>query len=370
MSAIRAGVGLHGGAGQQFGADVAGQSRRGHDTPGDLQPVQQHADVVGVAQVVGLDPGRGRRVWSLQADAAAALREQVADMQGQPIPPGRLAPVVVQIGGQEMKLKVGPVTTEIGPHKAPRLGHVRGQLSGPVAAIGPGGADRAWHKTGRDADRQAVRCRRHDGDVQMIRQIRADLRRVMQHGDAVPRQFCRRADARQQQKLGRVHRAARQDHFSAGVQWQVAAAQAHRHGTAAVEQDAFNRGAGLDREIRPVARGGKKGAGGAVATAIALGDLKQADAVLSVAVEIGVGRESAFGAGLDKGAAHRVGVRQGTNRQRPGRTVMRPRQGCVAFQPQEQRAGAFPTPVRPGGPFPAGVIGRVAAHVDHRVDRT
>mgnify|MGYP003338728194 CR=1 FL=1 len=78
--------------------------------------------------------------------------------------------------------------------------------------------------------------------VEMVLEIAADARQIVQRLDADRLQVIGGADTRQQEKLRRVHRAATQNDLAIGARDLVAAVDhvAHAHGPVLVEDDAFD----------------------------------------------------------------------------------------------------------------------------------
>jgi hypothetical protein len=149
----------------------------------------------------------------------------------------------------------------------------------------------------------------------------------------------------------------------------AAPAVAHPDGTAALEQDLLDQHAGLEFEIRPLQHRLEERLG-----------RRQADAALLVHVEIA---DAAVVAGVEVGGAwnaHLVGSRGDGVEDRPGdahlldppfarAAVMLGVAEEVPVEPAEGRQHVVPAPALQSELAPMVVVGRLAAHRDHAVDR-
>ncbi len=204
----------------------------------------------------------------------------------------------------------------------------------------------------------------------MVDQVRADVRRVLHDRDPVPAQLLRRADPGAHQQLRRIERAGRQDHFRARVEHLDApvARDSDAGRPLAVERDAQHRRIGDHMQVRPVAAIDVR-AGDAAARAVAVRDLVEADAFLCRAVEVVVQRIAGRVRGLDESFGERIAKAQIRHRERAVRAMPRIGAARVAFRTTEIRQHVLPAPARRAELRPFVVVARVAARVDHRVDR-
>ncbi len=154
-------------------------------------------------------------------------------------------------------------------------------------------------------DRGGVAGPCRDTHREMIAQVLAHARQVLPDGDAVPGQQRRRADAGQLQQLGRVQRAAAQQHFPPGGDGarQSALAVAHACRAPSFEQDGI--GLRADAQVDPAAPYGwvQEGVGGGNPAALLDDALEVPGALLRRAVVIGVARDAELGGAGDEGFA-------------------------------------------------------------------
>ncbi len=242
-------------------------------------------------------------------------------------------------------------------------------MSSPLAlAEGPGGAEGAGQEAGGEADRLGPGGAL-DGDVEMVGKIAADLGRVVDRGDAHRLQMVAGADAGEHQEMRRADGAGGEDDLATVGQRQVAGGEADAGGAAVGEEDAPDLLVGEDRQVRAVTDGVEEGASGREAAAVLLRDLVETDALSRVGVEIGGGGVPALGPGCDEGAGERVYQPEVADGKGAAGAVMRGAEGGVAFKVKEGLADGGPVPVRPRAGGPVAVVKRMAAHVDHCVDR-
>ncbi len=182
-----------------------------------------------------------------------------------------------------------------------------------------------------------------------------------------------RADARQHQELRRVHRAARQDDLAAAARDLVAAVDhvAHAHGAVLVEDDALDQGVGDDVDVVAVAldRRPQIGAGRAPALLVALRHLVVADAVLLGAIEVVVARYAGLGAGADEAVVDLERMALLGDVQRPFSAVILVVVALVVLGLLEEGQHLAVAPALVAELAPVVVVGGVAAHIEHGVDR-
>ncbi len=145
----------------------------------------------------------------------------------------------------------------------------------------------------------------------MILQALADARQMVHQRNAELCELVLRADARQQQKLRRVHRAAAQDDLACGVNgaWLAVLAERNAGRSLPVEQNSLGQRAGDDAKVGPVAHRVQVADRGGAALAVACGCLMVTDAILLRAVEVIIARVAEFNRALDEGFADRVMLR-------------------------------------------------------------
>src|SRR6266550_4893162 len=138
---------------------------------------------------------------------------------------------------------------------------------------------------------------------------------------------------------------------------------------AVFERDARRVRVGADRQIRPPPRLSQIGAGGAPAP-LAIGRaLEGAGAFLLAIVEIVVGGEADLDRSGDEGFGQFPADRLIRNAQRSTDPVRRIGAALLVFRLLEVRQHAVPVPAGAAALPPQIVIGRVAAHIHHAVDR-
>ena len=179
------------------------------------------------------------------------------------------------------------------------------------------------------------------------------------------------ADPRLHQELRRVVGAARQDHFTRGLEAQrlVETPAFDSHGAHAVEHHPLDLQVCLDREVRPLHRRMQIRHRGAAAPSFALRQLVMADAVLRGAVEVVVTLEAGLRAGFHEGIHHGVARASFGHRQRPARAVQLGLAPLVVLGALEVRQQVVESPSRTARVAPPVVVRAVAADVHHRVGR-
>ena len=211
---------------------------------------------------------------------------------------------------------------------------------------------------------------------QVVLQVLAHAAERRPYPNAQPLQQGRVADARELQQLRRIDGAAAQDHLAAGVQaLQLAAAhRLYAHGArrvvGPVEQDAGRERGGLQRQVGALQGRAKVRHRGAPAPAPVHRHVHRAKTLLAKPVHVVGACITRLLAGRDEGLVERVAAGTGAHMQRPGVapvgvTTLGARLGAAKVR-QATRVGPFRQAVVPG---PAVVIERMAADVDHAVDR-
>ena len=282
-----------------------------------------------------------------------------------------LAPVVLEHRGDEVPLHIGRRAIGHDGPEAPRLGIGRGHHAGALAAVlddRGGHAQRALEGAA-DGD---VALGLPAGDVvDMVLEIAADRGAIEHHVDPVLLEMRGRADAGEHQDLRAIeracaqyHAAPRQQRFALATAPDLDAGDAPR-----LDHQLLDQRVSAHREVAELANRLHVSARRRPAFALALGDLVEPEAVLPLAVEIGVGAQLQRGCGIDEGVAGGVGVLLVGDEQRPARAV-------EVVTPALVRLGALEigehVVIAPAGAAlgrPVVVIPAVAADIDHRVDR-
>ena len=181
----------------------------------------------------------------------------------------------------------------------------------------------------------------------------------------------RLADAGQFQELRRVDRTGADDDLAVGAGFALLPVHRVSHADAALafEQQAFGQRIGLDRQVRPPARGVEIADGGAHPATAADRRLGHADAVLLRAVIVlGVG-DADFAGRLDQRVVERSALVAFGDLQRPvAAAVLLVRVALVAFHVAEDRQHLAVAPAAIAELRPGVIVLRLAAHEDHAVD--
>src|ERR1700730_1649081 len=205
----------------------------------------------------------------------------------------------------------------------------------------------------------------------MILQIGADAGPVEHDWNAKLLQLLRRTDAGQHHDLRRADRAGGEDDFTTAARRPRLSAlgPAHAGGTPAVEHDAFGQAAGFEPQIGAFERRLEEGTRRRPAPAALLVDVEGADAFVVAAVEVGNG----FDAGLFGGGAK--GIEQVPAHPRRRHVPLAADRVRLAFAEEmifvalEIRQHVVPAPAAQAELAPVIVVGGLAAHIDHGVDR-
>ena len=208
-------------------------------------------------------------------------------------------------------------------------------------------------------------------DLQVVLQIRANARQVVDDAEPVRPQMVGRADAREHQELGRAKGAGGKDHLAFGPDnlRRGPRRDTDADGVATLQDQAENQRTGTDREVGPCPRGVEVGVRRVRAhTAIGVA-VERPEALLMRSVDI-LGRgEARLAPGLDEGLVERQCDSVGHGRHGPGPATPGAFATIVRFAPPEigQHLGVGPAPCALRGP-PLVVL-RVAPDVGHAVNR-
>ncbi len=205
----------------------------------------------------------------------------------------------------------------------------------------------------------------------MVLQVAPDPGQVEEDGDPVPADLVRRTDAGEEQELRRVDGAAREDDLAPRPRrvQPPAPAELDPGGALAGEDDARCQRLHRNREIGPRQRRPQIGGGGAPAPAAMDRHVHRAKAFLLEAVHVrGEGIPRVL-PGCDEGGEERVAHGAARDMQRAVAAaigIAASGAGLGALEiGQHMRVGPLGKPI----PRPAVVIERMAAHIDHGVER-
>ena len=209
-------------------------------------------------------------------------------------------------------------------------------------------------------------------DLQVILQVRRRPRpgrarpgcRSLQQGR---RDRCRRAAGA---AASRWHRAPARPRARPRASFSRAVPdEAQADGAAAFEDDAGRLRAGQHGEVGPALAGRRKALARAPAHAAALVDLEIAAALVVAAVEVGHARDADLGRRLAEGVEDLPGQALLLDPPLAARAVHLVGAGGKILGALEVRQDVVPAPAAVARLAPAVVVARLAAHVDHAVDR-
>ena len=329
--------------------------------------------VVGMRHVVEEDARRRLRVGGGQRHLTARFRPHRPDMCLVAVPLGGCLPVIAHRHRQEMELDVGVVHTGARAQERRAFELVRGAEPGPRRH--PLGADGALvDQVPVLVERDRLGAGLLDVKLQVILQVLADAGAVGDHLDPLPGQMCRGANAGQHQDFGRIDGGGGDDHLAIGADHLDLAAPVDLDAGGAPRLDHHAPGKTPQKlAIRPVQRGPQIGVCRRPAGALPDGHLHRAEAFLLLAVVIVGGLVPCLRARLDESTEQRVAQRPARHVQRaigaPPRRVAAMAAIVPAFHPLVigQHIGIGPAPR--AAVVPVIEIARMAAHVDHAVDR-
>ncbi len=271
----------------------------------------------------------------------------------------------------EGDLDVRDLQLRAGAQEAPGLQRHGG---GGAAAGDPG-----TREGGRSAIWAEQRVKRHrigagirEIDAEMVLQVRTDAWKVMHRLDPVPGQRRAVADPRQHQELRRVDGAARQDDLPPRRDLALGAAPTQDEtGRAAVlDHDAAHHGPGPHGQVRARHRRAEEGGRAADPAAVLHVEVVQPQPYLIGAVEVVVGRSAVRPPGGKEIGVERVLALRPGHAQRAALAVKRiARPLRIVLRPAKIGQHVVVSPAREATLRPAVVIGRMAAHVHHAVDR-
>jgi hypothetical protein len=294
-------------AGLELAVAKARQRRHREDAPRFAQAAQQRRDVARVFEEARMQHGTVLRVRRGELEMTACCRAQqlheeheavlARDRQRRPLQ-----------ADEEGRLHVGSREPGQGSHEAAGFGGVRRQHAAARERVAPGREGDAGQRAQRQRVRLAARVRARDEDGRMVLQVLPDARQRPGDGDAVALQNGFGPDAREQEELRRIDRAAGQDHFLARIEALPLAGVNDRHadGALAAQLDALDQGIDENGEIRPVQRRMQEGARVRETNAVALVQLVAAKTVLHGAVEVVVARVAGLDGGGDESLGERV----------------------------------------------------------------
>ncbi|MCY1428894.1 hypothetical protein D9M71_447930 [compost metagenome] len=207
--------------------------------------------------------------------------------------------------------------------------------------------------------------------MQVILQVATNARHVMANANAQAFQQLTRADARALQNAGRTDGASAEDDLATCCKLMPGAlpVRLHRPCAGVVEQYLVNLNAGQHGEVGAVLDWPQEGLGGVPAHTAALVDLKISTALVVAGVEVIDLADAALLGGIAEGIEDRPTVALAFDPPFTVTTMVLTGAGEVIFAGLEQRQHVLPGPAIVALLGPAVIVGGLAAHVDHAVDR-
>ena len=206
--------------------------------------------------------------------------------------------------------------------------------------------------------------------LQMVLQILADAGSIEQRCNSMLRQVRPGPDGRQHQQLRRADRARRQDHLAAAFRTSqhTILPPAHAGRTFPCEVDAFGEAAGFKPEILPVQHRLQETARGGPAPAHLLIDVEIADAFVVAGVEVRDGRDAVLVRRFATSVENFPGQPRLLDAPFAALCVMPALEKMIDVL-AEERPHVVPRPAGQAELAPLVVVGGLAEHVDHAVDR-
>ena len=205
----------------------------------------------------------------------------------------------------------------------------------------------------------------------MVLQVFTHARQVFDHRDAVLRQQGCRADTGKLQQLWRVDRAAAQNHLDPGLGGFALAVLdiLNADGLLAFEQDSGGQGPGLDSEILATHGGMQIGHRRRAALTVLHGELVVANPLLFGAVNVGIARNAGFDTRLHHGVGDFMGVPDVGYVERAVHGMVVAGSPFLVLGAQEIGTNIVPAPPFAAELAPAVIVGVLATHIQHGVDR-
>ena len=272
----------------------------------------------------------------------------------------------------DVELQIGRGEFRRGPREGAELRGCHGQRPAPAKGV-VGRHQRLAVQAPRHAveRRQSVYAEDH-AQLQMILQVPADGREVLRDGDSVGGQRLGVADPRKLQQMRRVHRPGGQDHLPSGrdAPHDAFVLDLDAGDAPAIDEETAHMRLRPQRQVRSRQGGLQEGARRRPAPPAMLVDLEIAAAFIVAAVEIVGGRDALLGRGAAEDLEHLPGQPLPGDPQFAAAPVIGPRRVHLAVLAlQEIGQHVRPAPAFIAELAPVVVIRRLAAHVDHAVDR-
>ena len=268
-------------------------------------------------------------------------------------------------------LQVRRLQRRIGFREGAQLAGRHGQRPAPEQEILQPHADPPEQAVGALVQGLGVRDLEDQAHLQVVLEVAADAREFVHQRDAEILEQAARADAGELQELGRADGAARQDDLAPRrhIGRPALAAELDAECAAPVEADARRLGVGEDGQVRPTHDRAQEGFRCVPAHAALLVDVEVAAALVVAAVEVVGPGDADLGRGRPEGLEDLPAQAHVLDPPLAARAV-----GLVGALVEVLGAGeggqhVVPAPAGVAELAPVVVVARLAAHVDHAVDR-
>ena len=367
---VDAGIALHRHARLHLRAPIWREGGLRENLSGQPHAGAHLVPIVRVAHVVECDGWLVAEIRRSQRDRAPALRAHRPDVGLEAVPVCQRFAVVGHRHRQKMKLDVGVRDARPAADEAAGLEMVgRPQ---PAPGQQPLRADAGLgQQPGVGKQRDRPRAFHLQIEFEMVLQILPDAGQIMHHVDPVPRQLRPRPDARQLEQMRRFDRARRQNHLARGTDFVHPAVllvgDANR--PAPLQQHARHQRPCRHLEIGPLQSRFQIGVCRAPAPPLEHRHVQCAKPLLAEAVEIGRCGIARLLARLDEGGIERIAHVAAAGVQRPVAAAIpvRAMRRCLRLSEIGQHVAIGPAAC--SASVPAVEIRRIAAHIDHAVDR-
>ena len=367
------GIGLHGRTGCIFAGYIGLQRRLSRHLAQHSHALAQRAAVLLGGEVVGEDRRIIHRVGRFQPHPPAALGPQLTDVEGEAVLGHADLAMVLHDHRHGVNLQIRPVEIGPGTQERPRLQALAAAQALAEQQVVQSDAQGLQQALALRIDRYRQRAFIVQADVQMVLQIGAYALQLMHHGHAMGVQLRRIADPGQLQDLRRLHRPRAKQHLGVGMNHPTAL------GLCLVDLDA-RRPTVVDHdfrrahrrhtcEVRAVERRMQIAPRRAPALAVVDGQLVGSEAFLLKAVEIVGQRMAGLGARGYRRGENRIWRRRLGDLQRSLPAVVRVRTALQRLGTLEVGQHVGIAPAGQAHLAPLIIVARVAANIDHAVDR-
>src|SRR5579875_1207707 len=358
-------------AGAEFFGRETLQRAGGADAPRQADRLRRHAAIGGRGEIVRLDRRMRLGIGGADPHRAAAFRPQVAHRGGEGRERMERLAEFVEAQGLNVIFEVWRLVGRIAFGEGAELAWRHRQGSAAGQHICQSHRDAAAQSAGLLIQRARVAHLVDKAQLQMILQVLADAGERMHHGDTVLLQQRRRPDAGQLEQMRRADRAGGEDKLAAdrGVCQSALMGEFDADDALVRKADAGGLGSGENAQIAAVAHRLQKRLCRVPAHAALLVDRKVAAALVVAAIEIvGLGNAQ-FRRRLAKGVEDLPGKPHALDAPFAADPVKRVGAADMILAFLEIGKDVLPAPSYIAELAPLVVVARLAAHIDHAVDR-